>query len=152
MCDVLQKSMKNKLSNTSKNSNVKSDFAHFFSNLNSIGLASLLKDEALYDEIPKDDWIALFEKQFESLKRNNIHYLKPISGICSGCKKGCSGYTFLDEVSGFYVDFVIEVNEEGTIDFTECVNLINEIALPNKKEQIYINEKGLYNEIDVVPF
>ena len=33
----------------------------------------MLKDEALYDEIPKDDWIALFEKQFESFKRNNIH-------------------------------------------------------------------------------
>jgi hypothetical protein len=142
----------NKLFNTSQNSTVKSDFAHFFSNLNSIGLASLLKDDVLYDELPKDDWIALFEKQFESFKRNDIHYLKPVAGFCSGCKKGCSGYTFLDEVSGFYVDFVIEVNEEGTIDFTECVNLINEITLPNKKEPIYINEKGLYNEIDVVPF
>ncbi|MBP6756830.1 MAG: hypothetical protein KA210_11840, partial [Bacteroidia bacterium] len=142
----------NKLSNTSQNSTVKSDFAHFFSNLNSIGLASLLKDEVLYDELPKDDWISLFEKQFESFKRNDIHYLKSIAGVCSGCKKGCSGYTFLDEVNGFYVDFVIEVNDNGTIDFTECVNLKNEIALPNKKEQIFINEKGLYNEIDGVPF
>ena len=152
MCDVLQKSMKNKLSNTSKNSNVKSDFAHFFSNLNSIGLASLLKDEALYDEIPKDDWITLFEKQFESFKRNNIHYLTPVAGICSGCKKGCSGYTFLDEVNGFYVDFVIEVNENGTIDFTECVNLKNEMKVAGKKEQIFINELGEINDSYQCPF
>lgn len=152
MCDVLQKSMMNKLSNTSQNSNVKSDFAHFFSNLNSIGLASLLKDDILYDELSKDDWIALFEKQFESFKRNDIHYLKSIAGVCSGCKKGCSGYTFLDEVSGFYVDFVIEVNENGTIDFTECVNLKNELKVTGKKEQIFINELGEINDSYQCPF
>ncbi|MBP6755548.1 MAG: hypothetical protein KA210_05315 [Bacteroidia bacterium] len=142
----------NKLSNTSQNSTVKSDFAHFFSNLNSIGLASLLKDDVLYDEITKGDWIALFDKQFESFRKNNINHLNPIAGICSGCKKGCSGYTFLDEVNGFYVDFVIEVNENGTIDFTECVNLKNEIALPNKKEQIFFNEEGLNTTNHECPF
>lgn len=143
--------MMNKLSNTSQNSTVKSDFAHFFSNLNSIGLASLLKDDILYDELSKDDWIALFEKQFESFKRNNINYLEPIAGICSGCKKGCSGYTFLDEVSGFYVDFVIEVNEQGIFDFTECVHLKNEIKVTDKKEQIFIKQIP-YLDTDEVPF
>lgn len=134
--------MMNKSFNTSQNGTVKYDFAHFFSNLNSIGLASLLKDDVLYDELPKDDWIALFEKQFKSFRKNNINHLNSIPGICSGCKKGCSGYTFLDEVDGFYVDMVFEANKEGNFDFTECVNLKNEIVLPNKKEQIFINEKG----------
>lgn len=143
--------MMNKLTSTSQNSIVISDFAYFFSNLNSIGLASILKDDILYDEITKGDWIALFEKQFESLKRNNIHYLKPIPGICSGCKKGCSGYTFLDEVNGFYVDFVIEVNENGTIDFTECVNLKNELKVTGKKEQIFIKQIP-YLDTYEVPF
>ena len=115
-------------------------------------MASLLKDEVLYDELPKDDWIALFEKQFESFKRNNIHYLKPFAGICSGCKKSCSGYTFLDEVNGFYVDIVFEANKEGNFDFTECVNLKNEIVLPNKKEQIFINEDGLNTSNHECPF
>lgn len=141
----------NKLSNTSQNSSVKSDFAHLFSNLNSIGLASLLKDDILYDELSKDDWIALFEKQFKSFKRNNIHYFKTISGICSGCKKGCSGYTFLDEVNGFYVDLAIEVTEHGNIDFTDCVNLKNQIKVANKKEQIFIKPIP-YPDCDEVPF
>ncbi len=144
--------MMNKLSNTSQNSTVKLDFAHFFSNLNSKGLASLLKDDVLYDEQSKQVWIALFEKQFESFKRNNISYLKPIVGVCTGCKKGCSGYTFLDEVNGFYVDFVIEVNEEGAIDFTECVNLKNEMKVAGKKEQIFINELGEINDSYQCPF
>ena len=127
-------------------------FVYYFSLLDSKGLASILKDDVLYDEQSKQDWIALFEKQFESFRKNNINHLNPIPGICSGCKKGCSGYTFLDEVNGFYVDFVIEVNGNGTIDFTECVNLNNGIILPNKKEQIFINEKGLNTTNHEYPF
>jgi hypothetical protein len=127
-------------------------FVHYFSLLDSKGLASILKGNVLYDEQSKQDWIILFEKQFESFRKNNINHLNPIPGICSGCKKGCSGYTFLDEVDGFYVDIVFEANKEGNIDFTECVNLKNEIEIPNKKEQIFINEKSLNNEIDELPF
>lgn len=144
--------MMNKLSNTSQNSTVESDFTHFFSNLNSKGLASILKEDVLYDEQSKQDWIALFEKQFQSFRKNNINHLNPIPGICSGCKKGCFGYTFLDEVDGFYVDIVFEANKEGNFDFTECVNLKNEIALPNKEEQIFMSEKGFDNAINVCPF
>lgn len=144
--------MMNKLSNTTQNSIVESDFIHFFSNLNSKGLASILKEDVLYDQQSKQDWIALFEKQFQSFRKKNINHLNPIPGICSGCKKGCSGYTFLDEVDGFYVDMVFEANKEGDIDFTECVNLKNEIVLPNKKEQIFMNEKGFEIAINDCPF
>ena len=126
-------------------------FVHYFSSLDSKGLTSILKDDVLYDEQSKQDWTILFEKQFESLKRNNIHYLKHIPGICSGCKKGCSGYTFLDEVNGFFVDLVIEVSGEGTIDFTECVNLKNKMKVAGKKEQVILNPVSFQNK-DEVPF
>ena len=89
---------------------------------------------------------------FFKIQINNINHLNPIPGICSGCKKGCSGYTFLDEVDGFYVDIVFEANKEGNIDFTECVNLKNEIVLTNKKEQIFMNEKGFEIAINDCPF
>lgn len=132
--------------------NERETFVHYFSLLDSKGLASILKDNVLYDEQSKQDWIILFENQFESFRENNINHLNSIPGICSGCKNGCSGYTFLDEVDGFYIDIVIEVNEDGAIDFTECVNLKNEIILPNKKEQIFINEKGLNTNNHEYPF
>lgn len=130
----------------------KETFANYFSTMDVIGLTSFLKDDVLYDKLSKQDWIVLFENQFESFKSNNIHSLKPITGVCMGCKRGCSGYTFLDEVSGFYVDLVIEVNEEGGIDFTDCTNLKNKILIPYKIEQIFINNKSLNDEMDAVPF
>lgn len=127
-------------------------FIHFFAALDCEGLSSVFKDDVVYDELSKQEWLALFDKQFESFKRNNIHYLKPVAGICSGCKKGCSGYTFLDEVNGFYIDIVFEVTKNGTIDFTECVNLKNEMKVAGKKEQIFINELGEINDSYQCPF
>lgn len=127
-------------------------FAHYFSNLDIIGLDSVLKDNVLYDELSKPNWIILFEKRFKSFRKNNINHLDPIPGICSGCKNGCSGYTFLDKEDGFYVDIVFEANKEGNFDFTECVNLKNEIVIPNKKEQIFFNEEGLNTINHECPF
>ena len=126
-------------------------FVHYFAALNSEGLANILKDDVVYDELYKQDWIRLFETQFDSFRGNTIHHLEPIPGICSGCKKGCSGYTFLDEVNGFYVDLAIEVTEHGNIDFMDCVNLKNIIEVANKKEQIFIKPIP-YHDCDEVPF
>jgi predicted metal-binding protein len=91
----------NKFPTTLQNRTLKSDFAQYFSNLDSQGLASLLKDDTLYDELSKLECIELLEKQFKSFKEQNIHFLKAVPGSCIGCKKGCSGFTFLDEDSGF---------------------------------------------------
>lgn len=126
-------------------------FVHCFSSLDSEGLSSILKDDVVYDALSKQDWISLFKTQFESFRNNTIHHLKPIPGICSGCKKGCSGYTFLDEVNGFYIDLAIESTEYGNIDFTDCVNLKNQFEVANKKEQIFIKPIP-YLDTNEVPF
>lgn len=131
--------------------NERETFVHYFSSLDCKGLTYILKDNVIYDGLSKQDWIILFEKQFKSFRKNNINHLNPIPGICSGCKKGCSGYTFLDEVDGFYVDIVFEANKEGNFDFTECMNLKNELLIPNKKEQIFIHPIPYLNNDDI-PF
>lgn len=131
--------------------NPKKTFAYHFSLLDIEGLDTILSDKNYYDGVSKSHYINLIKIQFESLKEEGIHHLEPIPGICSGCKKGCSGYTFLDEVNGFYVDLAIEVTEHGNIDFTDCVNLKNQIKVANKKEQIFIKPIP-YPDCDEVPF
>lgn len=142
----------NTLETTTQNDSKKSDFAYYFSNLDSQGLATLLREDTLYDELSKQDWIAIFEKQFESFKQEKISFLRPIPGSCIGCKKGCLGFTFLDKNSGFYVDLAIESNGTSIVDFTDCVNLKNDILGLNKKEQIFMNTKDLYGTTKEFPF
>ncbi len=142
----------NTLETTTHNDSKKSDFAYYFSNLDSQGLATLLREDTLYDELSKQDWIVIFEKQFESFKQEKISFLRPIPGSCIGCKKGCSGFTFLDEKSGFYVDLAIEITATAIVDFTDCVNLKNDILGLNKKEQIFMNTKDLYGTSQEFPF
>jgi hypothetical protein len=147
---------KNKSETQNKNETIfkedKEAFVYFFSHLDNSGLSSILKDDNQYDDLSKNYWITLFEEQFKSFKEQNIRFLQPIPGSCIGCKKGCSGFTFLNENSGFYVDLVIESNTTEIVDFTDCVNLENEILGLNKKEQIFMNEKDLYGVSQEFPF
>lgn len=127
-------------------------FLYYFSTLDCIGLNTILKENFRYDGYSKSQYITLFEEQFESLKKENIHYLKPIPGICLGCKNGCSGFTFLDEKKGFYLDLIIEMRDTEIVNFMECFNLKNEIKVPNKIEQIVIEPFELDSNSDCIPF
>jgi len=127
-------------------------FVNCFTTLNPKGFESVLKEDAVYDELSKQDWIALFEEQFESFRSHKINYLIPFPGSCLGCKKGCLGFTFLDEDSGFYVDLAIQSNAAEIVDFTDCMNLENEILGLNKKEQIFMNDKNLHGTTQEFPF
>lgn len=42
-------------------------FVYYFSLLDSKGLASILKDDVLYDEQSKQDWIALLKSNLKAL-------------------------------------------------------------------------------------
>jgi hypothetical protein len=107
-------------------------FVNCFTTLNPKGFVYVLKEDVVYDELSKQYWIALFEERFESFKQENIPFLKPIPGRCVGCKKGCSGFTFLDKESGFYVDLAIETDGTAIVEFTDCVNLKNDVLGLNK--------------------
>ena len=81
-------------------------FAHYFSKLDINGLENVLSNQNNYDGITKQEYLDLIEKHFISLKNYGIQSLKAIPGVCDGCEKGCSGFTFLDEKDGFFMDFI----------------------------------------------
>jgi hypothetical protein len=127
-------------------------FAHYFSKLDINGLENILSNQNNYDGITKQEYLELIEKHFVSLKKKDIHSLKAIPGVCDGCEKGCSGFTFLDEKDGFFMDFMVMVNDSEIINFMECYNLKNDIEIPNKKEQIFVKPFTLETDNDEVPF
>lgn len=116
----------------------KEAFANYFSKLDIHGIGSLLNENNYYDEVSKENYLNLIQLQFESLKSKGIHSLKLISGGCNFCKNGCSGFTFLDEINGFYMDLIIEVKNSEIVNFMECMDFKNEFEITAKKEQIVI--------------
>jgi len=127
-------------------------FAHYFSKLDINGLDNVLSNQNNYDGITKQEYLELIEKHFISLKNNGIQSLKAIPGVCDGCEKGCSGFTFLDEKDGFYMDFMVKVNDSEIVNFMECYNLVNEVEIPNKLEHISVKPFSLDTDNDELPF
>jgi hypothetical protein len=126
-------------------------FAHYFSKLDINGLENVLNNQNYYDGITKQEYLELIEKHFVSLKDNGIQSLKAIPGVCNGCEKGYSGFTFLDEKDGFFMDFMVKINDSEIINFMECYNLKNEVEIPNKLEQIFIKTFSLDKDNDEFP-
>ena len=135
-----------------KTENPIDSFAHYFSKLDINGLGTVLSDQNYYDGITKQEYLELIEKQFFSLKNNGIQSLKAIPGVCNGCEKGCSGFTFLDEKDGFFMDFMIKINDSEIVNLMECFNLVNEVEITNKLEQITVKPFTLDTDNDKVPF
>jgi len=135
-----------------KTENPIDSFARYFSKLDINGLGTVLNNQNYYDGITKQEYLELIEKHFFSLKNNGIQSLKAIPGVCNGCEKGCSGFTFLDEKDGFFMDFMVKVKDSEIVNLMECFNLVNEIEIPNKLEQITVKPFTLDTDNDKVPF
>jgi hypothetical protein len=132
--------------------NPKDAFAHYFSKLDLIGIDSLLSSQNHYDGVSKQHYLDLIKQHFENLKTEGIQSLKAIHGVCNGCKKGCSGFTFLDDKFGFYIDLIIEVKDSEIVNFMDCFNIKNKIKVANKIEQLFIKRFELESNQDEVPF
>lgn len=127
-------------------------FAHYFSKLDINGLENVLSNQNNYDGISKEEYLILIEKEFISLKNNGIHSLKAIPGVCDGCEKGCSGFTFLDEKDGYFMDFILKIEDSEIVNFMECYNFKNDVEIPNKLEHILVKPFSLYTDNNEFPF
>ncbi len=133
--------------------NPKDAFAYYFSNFDINSIDRLLSNEKWYDGASKEVYLDLMNAEFNNFKKENIFYLKPLPGICNGCKNGCSGFIFLDEASGFYVNMVIEVKDSEIVDLIECLNFTPDTPNDYLKEQIVIKPFVKFDDIESdIPF
>ncbi len=95
-------------------------FATNFSKFNLFGLEMLMDNSKLFDGISKRQYLNYFKTFFEEKKAQKINELafRPI--VCMQCKKGCTGFVFLDEQNKQSYTFIAE-DENGKItDLKEC--------------------------------
>lgn len=133
--------------------NPKGAFAYYFSNFDINGIDRLLHNDNYYDGASKKVYLDLMKVEFDNFKKENIFYLKPLPGICNGCKNGCSGFVFLDEASGFFATMVIEVRDSEIFDLIECFNFAPQTPNQFLKEQIIIKPYQTLDEnVGGIPF
>lgn len=114
-------------------------FAYYFSRLDTDGLDKLLIDYKRYDGASKEQYLKLFKETFNTLKSKDITGLEVFPGVCNGCiNKGCSGFSFVDNKTGLYIDIMIDVKDKEINNFMECYDFKNEKQKLNKKERIVI--------------
>jgi hypothetical protein len=102
--------------------NVSDSFVKYFSNLDIDGLSQLLDEDLKYDGISKVEYLELIRKVFLGLKNENLSTLKAVKGKCSGCKVGCEGFLFINELNKIYYNIVIEIKNSKIHNFIECYN------------------------------
>lgn len=115
-------------------------FAYYFSRLDINGLDSLLSDYNNYDGVSKNHYINLIKQVFSDLKSKGIKSLDAVPGVCKGCINGCTGFTFIDNKTGVYVDIIIEVKNNEITNLMECHDLINEKQLTCKRKRTVIKQ------------
>ena len=95
-------------------------FATNFSKFNLLGLDLLMDKTKSFDGISKTEYLNYIQTFFEEKQSKNIKELncKPI--VCLRCKKGCTGFIFLDEKNKQYCTFIIEEENGKITDLKEC--------------------------------
>ena len=102
--------------------NVRDSFAKYFSNLDLDGLNKLLDEDLKYDGISKFEYLEFIREVFLGLKNENLSTLKVVKGKCSGCKVGCEGFVFINDLNKIYYSIVIEIKNSKIHNFIECYN------------------------------
>lgn len=114
-------------------------FVYYFSKLDVEGIKNVLSDDHRHGGYPKKVYLELIEMAFDSLKHKGITSLEAHSGVCSGCIKGCYGFTFIDAKKGYYIDIIIEYNEKEITYAKECYGLRNNYNNLNKKQRLIMD-------------
>lgn len=95
-------------------------FAHYFSNLDIVGLNSILDPQKRYDGITKREYLNYIKSIFEIKKSEKISKLESQPIVCLGCKNGCTGFLFSDESNKQYYTLILDENDSHVIDMKEC--------------------------------
>ena len=114
-------------------------FAYYFSKLHIEGVKNELSDNCRQGGYPKADYLELIVDAFNYLKSEGISSLEAHSGVCTGCFKGCKGFTFIDDKKGYYIDIIIEPFENKIRCLKECYGLQNKISGLNKTQRVIMD-------------
>lgn len=110
---------------------------------------SFLDEDRTYQDFPKYQFISKLIDAFGEFEKAGDKELTIFKGQCSGCSKGCQGYTFLGK-HGHFIDLLFERDDHKILDIYECLNFKNDAPIPGKFTRVEIDRQ--FSLFDNAPF
>jgi hypothetical protein len=113
---------------------------HFFSHMDIEMLDEFLELEQ-YQDMPKAKFLGLLNDAFCKCDEAGDSHLIKYPGACNGCaeNKGCTGFAFLGNKTGNYLNMVIKTKDDRVIDLFECSSFKSDT--PEKKgRKVWIDD------------
>src|SRR5690606_8490971 len=113
-------------------------------NMNVLMLEDLLDKERTYQDTTKNIFIQKLSDTFDKFKKANDTSLMVREGKCSSkiCpNRGCTGYTFIGDVSRLHMDLIFEEGENTYNDIYHCNDFSSsEIKIKSMQVHIIVSE------------
>jgi hypothetical protein len=118
----------------------------FFSQMDVEMLDTFLEKEQ-YQDMPKTKFLALLGKTFEIMRSSGDTQLEMYTGACNGCaeNKGCTGFSFLGDKTGNYLNMVVKSENDQVVDIFECSSFKSEMP-ENRGRKVWIDDMFGNNE------
>lgn len=119
---------------------------HFFSKMDIEMLDTFMREEQ-YQDMAKPRFLKLLDSAFEIMKGLGDEHLETYPGACIGCaaNKGCTGFSFVGNKTGNYLNMVVKTEDDQVIDIFECSTFSSD--LPEKcGRKVWIDDMFANNE------
>ena len=99
----------------------------FFSKMD-IEMLDTFLEMGQYQDMPKSKFMALLRNAFDTMKKSGDVRLEMYRGTCMGCakNKGCTGFSFVGNRTGNYINMIIKENQDRVTDIFECSSFESE--------------------------
>ena len=121
---------------------------HFIKLMDIEMIELILEDDISYQNYPKAIFISKLQAAFDALKEVGDTELFAVHGSCNGCNKCDTGVSFIGNVSGNYIDLIIQTKNDKIIDLFECTDFLNTDSHLNKMVRIEIDRLDLNSNRD----
>ena len=116
---------------------------HFFKKMDIEMIDDILDNDITYQDFRKPFFISKLQIAFETFKKNGDTELISEPGRCNNCNVCDSGFSFIGNNTGNFIDLIIQSENGKIVDLFECVEFLNADEIITKKERIHIDKLNI---------
>ncbi len=92
----------------------------YFQSMDSDKISLILDNSKKYQGFEKSEYIQKLVVVFDEFKSNGDCNLLALKGHCNGCNTNYSGYRFVGNISGNYINVIFQIKNNTITDIFEC--------------------------------